>query len=212
MQSNKKETCRIKEGPLAGSTDNQIISKRYARALFSLAREQSQLEQVAADLSALAGMLEASSDLAKFTSNTTISRNDQEKVLAALGAKAKFGALTQKFLGTLAQKRRLPVLSSIIAAVLAEIAAHKGELTADVTAAQQLDAKQVEHIAAALKKATGKTVKVNVLQDAEIMGGLIIKVGSQLIDSSVRSKLERLHRTLKSPNTSQGQKKIREVA
>lgn len=197
---------------MAGSTENQDISRRYARACFALAREHNQFDLLAADLISLQNMLAESADLQKFISNTTLHREQQSKALAALGAKAKFGPLTQKFLGTLAQKRRLPLLPQIITAVLDEIAAHKNEVTAEVTAAQALDAKQVEHIAATLKKVTGKTVKVEVKEDAAIMGGLIIRVGSQLIDSSVRSKLERLHRALKSPNASQGQKKIREVA
>jgi len=157
-------------------------------------------------------MLASSSDLQKFISNATLKRDDQVKALAALGAKAQWAPLTQKFLGTLAQKRRLNALPSIINAVLGEIASHKGEVTAEVTAAHALDAAQVSNIAAALTKVLGKTVKVALKQDAAIMGGLIIKVGSKLIDSSVQAKLERLHRALKSSNTSQGQKKIREVA
>ena len=197
---------------MAGQTDNQDISRRYARACFALAREQNQLEQVAADLTGLRHMLAGSSDLQKFISNATLKRDDQMKALAALGAKAQWSPLTQKFLGTLAQKRRLEGLPGIIDAVLGEIAAHKGEVTAEVTAAHALDAAQVSAIAAALKKVLGKTVKVALKQDAAIMGGLIIKVGSRLIDSSVQAKLERLHRALKSSNTSQGQKKIREVA
>lgn len=197
---------------MASATGNQDISRRYARACFALAREANQLDQVAADLTELQNMLGASGDLQKFISNATLHRDEQAKVMAALGAKAQWSPLTQKLLGTLAQKRRLAALPGIIAALLAEVAESKNEITAHVTAAQALDAKQVDGIAAALKKVTGKTVKVNVTEDAEIMGGLIIKLGSQLIDSSVRSKLERLHRALKSSNTSHGKKKIREVA
>jgi F-type H+-transporting ATPase subunit delta len=197
---------------LAGKTESQDISRRYAHACFGLAREQNQLDVLSADLAGIANMLADSADLQRFIANKALSRDAQEKALAALGAKAKWSPLTQKFLGTLAQKRRLALLPQIIDAAVDEIAAHNGEITAHVTAAEALDAKQVEHIAAALKKVTGKTVKVSVKQDAEIMGGLIIKVGSQLIDSSVRSKLERLHRALKTQGSSKGQKKIREVA
>jgi F-type H+-transporting ATPase subunit delta len=200
------------EGTLAGKSESQDISRRYAHACFALAREQNQLEQISADLSALQALLVESADLQKFIGNATIRRDEQLKAIAAIGAKAKWSPLTQKFLGTLVQKRRLNMLPSIIEAVLGEIAASKGEITARVTAAQKLDAKQIDGIAAALKKITGKTVKVQVSEDVAIMGGLIINIGSQLIDSSVRSKLERLHRSLKSSNTSQGQKKIREVA
>ena len=197
---------------MAGQTESQDISRRYARACFALAREQNQLEQVSADLLGLRKMLADSSDLQKFIINATLKRDDQMRALAALGARAQWAPLTQKFLGTLAQKRRLASLPGIIAAVLGEIANYKGEVTAEVTAAVGLDAAQVNGIAAALKKVLGKTVKVDLKQDADIMGGLIIKIGSKLIDSSVRAKLERLHRALKSSNTSKDKTKIREVA
>ena len=134
------------------------------------------------------------------------------KALAALSQKAGWSGLTQKFLGTLAQNRRLAELPAIIEAVLAEAAAHRGELTAHVTVAEALAPAQKDQLVAALQKLTGKNVNIDVTQDAAIIGGLIVKVGSKLIDGSVRSKLERLHRVLKNQNASQGQKKIREVA
>jgi F-type H+-transporting ATPase subunit delta len=197
---------------LAGQSESGEISRRYAHACFALAREQNQLEPVAADLLGLQSMLAGSADLQKFISNATLKRDDQIKALAALGARMQWAPLTQKFLGTLALKRRLNILPSIITAVLSEVAHYKGEVTAEVTAAHMLDAAQVNNIAAALKKVFGKTVKVALKQDAAIIGGLIIKVGSQLIDSSVQAKLERLHRALKSSDTSGNKTKIREVA
>ena len=197
---------------MAGRTEHQDIARRYALACFSLAREQGHLEQVALDMHALRHMLSASADLRKFTGNATLRRDVQAKALAELGSKAQFCVLTQQFLGTLAMKRRLDALPEIITAVLGEVARHKGEITAEVTAAHALDAEQISGIAAALKKVLGLTVKVNLTQDAGIMGGLIIKVGSKLIDSSVRAKLERLHRALKSSNTSKDKTKMREVA
>ena len=197
---------------MASQTESQDISRRYARACFTLAREQNQLEAVAADLLGLRKMLGDSSDLQRFIGNATLKRSDQAKAIAALGAKAQWSPLTQKFLGTLVMKRRINMLPSIITAVLGEIAAHKGEVTAEVTAAHALDAAQVNNISAALTRALGKTVKVALKQDSSIMGGLIIKVGSQLIDSSVQAKLERLHRALKASDTSSNKTKIREVA
>ena len=197
---------------MASQTENQVISRRYARACFTLAREQNQLEAVATDLLDLRKMLAESADLQRFISNATLKRGEQTKALAALGAKAKWSSLTQSFLGTLVQKRRLNILPSIIDAVLAEIAAHKGEVTADVTAAHELSAAQVSSISAALAKTLGKTVKVVLKQDPAILGGLIIKIGSQLIDSSVQTKLERLHRTLKSSEVSKNKTPKREVA
>lgn len=197
---------------MASQTESQDISRRYARACFALAREQNQVDALAGDLTGIQQMLQGSADLQRFISNATLNRADQEKALAALGAKAKWSPLTQKFLGTLAENRRLNMLSFIIDAILGEIAEHKGEVTAEVTAAHALDDAQVKNISAALTKALGKTVKVSLKQDASILGGLIIKVGSKLIDSSVQAKLERLHRALKNPNSSSDKTKIREVA
>lgn len=197
---------------MAGQTGNQEIARRYALALFALAKEQGEFERVSLDLQALRRILSESADFRKFISNSTLRRDDQAKALAALGSKAEFGALTKKFLGTLALKRRLDVLPEIITAVQGEIARHKGEVTAEVTAATALNADQINGIASALKKVLGMTVKVEVKQDADIMGGLIVKIGSKLIDSSVRAKLERLHRALKSSNTSGNKTKMREVA
>ena len=197
---------------MASQTESQDISRRYARACFALAREQNQLEAVAADLLDLRKMLADSADLQRFISNATLKRSDQAKAIAVLGTKAQWSPLTQKFLGTLVGKRRLDMLPSIIAAVLGEIAIHKSEVTAEVTAAHALDATQVNNISSALTKMLGKTVKIALKQDSSIMGGLIIKVGSQLIDSSVQAKLERLHRALKSSDTSSNKTKVREVA
>ena len=197
---------------MASQTESQDISRRYARACFALAREQNLLEPLAADLLGLRKMLGESADLQRFISNATLKRSDQAKALVVLGAKAQWSVLTQKFLGTLVGKRRLDMLPSIISAVLGEIAVHKGEVTAEVTAAHALDAAQVNNISAALTKALGKTVQVALKQDSSIMGGLIIRVGSQLIDSSVQAKLERLHRALKNSDTSSNKTKVREVA
>jgi F-type H+-transporting ATPase subunit delta len=193
-------------------TGHQDIARRYARAFFELAKEQGQIEQISLDLQSLKRMLAESGDFERFINNITMSRHGQAQALGAIGGKAEFTALTQQFLGMMAMKRRLNVLPEIIAAVQDKIALHQGEVTAHVVAAHALEPAQLSGIAAALKKVLGMTVKVELRQDAGIMGGLIIKIGSQQIDSSVRAKLERLHRALKSSNTSSDKTKMREVA
>ncbi|MCE9508460.1 MAG: F0F1 ATP synthase subunit delta [Alphaproteobacteria bacterium] len=193
-------------------TGHQDIARRYGLAFFELAKEQGQIEQISLDLQSLKRMLAESGDFERFINNITMSRDGQAEALAAIGDKAKFTALTQKFLGTLAKKRRLNALPEIITAIQDKISFHQGEVTAHVVAAHALEPAQVSGIAAALKKVLGMTVKVELKQDAGIMGGLIIKIGSQQIDSSVRAKLERLHRALKSSNTSSDKTKMREVA
>jgi F-type H+-transporting ATPase subunit delta len=197
---------------VAGKTGNQDIAKRYALAFFALAKEQGKIDLIAADLSALQGILAQSADFTKFTVNPSLRRQAQADVLAAIGDKAQFDLLSKNFLGTLALKRRLAILPHIISAVQAEIALHKGEITAEVTAAETLTAQQIDAIAAALKKSLGKTVQVQVKLDASLIGGLVVKVGSQLIDSSVKTKLARLHRALTSSTLSSDKSKMREVA
>jgi len=197
---------------LAGQTGNSDIARRYATAFFDLASEQSQIDQISKDLSAIAAMLGAGGDIDAFISNTTLRRADQAKALAEVARHFKFSPLTVKLLGTVALNRRLPELAGIVFATQALIADHKGEVTAEVTAAQALDKSQIDAIAANLKKELGKKVNVSLSVDPEIVGGLIVKVGSRLIDSSVRTKLERLHRALKSNSDSSDKAKMREVA
>ncbi|MFH1158097.1 MAG: F0F1 ATP synthase subunit delta [Pseudomonadota bacterium] len=188
---------------MAGQTKHQDIARRYALAFFGLAKEQGCLDPVSADLRKLRLVLSESSDFQKFIGNATLHRADQVKALAALGGRAGFNALTQKFLGMLAMKRRLGALPEIVSAVQGAIAGHRGEVTAGVTAAHALDPAQTDSLAAALGKACGMTVKVELRQDAGIMGGLVVRIGSRLIDSSIKGKLDRLRRTLKNSNETQ---------
>jgi F-type H+-transporting ATPase subunit delta len=185
---------------LASHAGNQDIARRYAAAFFALAQEQSQVDRIEKDLDTVRALLASGGDFTAFIRNTTLRRADQAKALVAIAQHLKVSSLSEKLLGTLAEKRRLAALPEIVAAVQALISAHKGEITAEVTAAQALDQEQIGEIAANLKKALGKDVKVGLSIDPSIMGGLIIKVGSKLIDNSVRTKLERLHRALKKTN------------
>lgn len=197
---------------MAGKTGNQAIARRYATAFFELASEQSQIDVIAGDLSTIEALLASGGDMDRFIHNTTLRRADQVKALSALAAQFKLSPLSEKLLGVVAQNRRLPDLGAIVASAQELIAEHRGEVTAEVTAAQALDQSQIEAIASNLKKVLGKNVQVNLHVDAAIMGGLIVKVGSRLIDSSVKTKLERLHRALKSNNESSDKAKMKEVA
>lgn len=197
---------------MSGNTGHRQIAARYALAYFTLAQEAGQIDQIAADLRLLKGALTDSADFMKFLHNATLKRVEEAEVIAVLGDKMGLSPLTKKFLGTLALNRRLEILPEIIAEAEDAVARHKGEVTAYVTSAQDLSEAQVSGIAAMLKKKLNKTVKVELGQDAAIMGGLIIQVGSQRIDSSVRSKLERLHRALKNPGSAGDKTKMKEVA
>lgn len=197
---------------MASRTGNQDTAKRYATAFFALAKEQSQVETIARDMQTLTDLLDAGSEVLSFMHNPTLRREAQAAALKALAEHLKLAPVTAQFLGMLALKRRLAVLPLVVVAVQDMIAAHKGEITAAVTAAQALEQGQIDRIAANLKKALGVEVKVKLSVDPAIMGGLVIRVGSRLIDSSVKTKLERLHRALKSSNNTSDQKKMKEVA
>ncbi len=197
---------------MASTGGNREIAKRYAAAFFALAGEQNRLDQVSRDMKDLGQMLAQSDALVRLIRDMTIKSDVQTKALLALAEAAQFSDLTKKLLGALAAQRRLAVLGDVIAAVEAEIAVQKGEVTADVVSAAALDQKQSDALVAALKKSLGKTVKLSLSQDAGLIGGLVIQIGSQLIDASVKTKLERLTRALKGQGTSSGKAKMKEVA
>lgn len=196
---------------MAEKSGNLDIARRYAQALLALVDSGKQ-DALSRDLKSLENMISESVDFQRFINNATLQRAAQVKALAALGAKAEFSPLMQNFLGTLAMKRRLAALPEIIAALKSALDARQGVATAEVTVAQALDAAQSKALQSALAKMLGREVNLQVLEDPAIIGGLIVKVGSQLIDSSVKSRLERLHRALKSSDTSKDKSKRREVA
>lgn len=195
---------------MSGTSGNYDIARRYATAFFELA--QGNLAQITEDMQKLQKVVATSDDFATFLDNTSLKRTEQSKAILAIAKHLQLSPVTENLLGTLAEKRRLPVLAAVIAEVQKLIAEKNGEITATVVAAQALDQSQLNEIAAGLKKATGKNVRINLEIDTEIMGGLVIRVGSKLIDSSVRTKLERLHRALKNSTNTSDKNKMKEVA
>ncbi len=173
------------------------LSGRYATALFSLAQEQNSIDSVGASLAVLGEALGESSDLKALTTNPLISRNDATKAVVAVATSMKLDGLTAKFIGVLAQNRRLAQLGAVIAAYNALAASHRGEATATVTSAHPLDAAQVAAIKAQLKTKVGRDVAVTLHTDPALLGGLIVKIGSQMIDSSIRTRLNTLAHVMK---------------
>lgn len=176
---------------------NKGLADRYAAALYDLADDRKALDQVATDLRSLQAMLDASADLRRFVFSPVLSRDDQRKGLTALADKAGLSPLTLNFLGLVASNRRLFALSAMIRAYLARLAAARGEVTAEVVSAASLTEVQASALAAALKQVVGKDVTVEARVDPSILGGLIVKVGSRMVDSSVRTKLQRLQLAMK---------------
>ncbi len=173
------------------------ISGRYATALFDLARDEKKLDRVADDLKDLAAMLAKSEDMVRLVTSPLISRDQQGKAVLAIAKEAGLGTLASHFLGVLAQNRRLSSLGKVIADFFRLLAQHKGELTAKVTSAHALSETQIAALKKKLKAAMGRDVALTADVDKSLLGGLVVKVGSRMIDSSIRTKLENLQVAMK---------------
>ncbi|MFM2099391.1 MAG: hypothetical protein RLZZ366_930 [Pseudomonadota bacterium] len=168
------------------------LAGRYATALFSLAQDKKAIDGVSASLASLGKALRDSGDFKTLTTNPLVSRDDATKGVAAVAKAMQLDKISCNFLGVLAQNRRLAELGSVIASFNALAAAHRGEATADVTSAHKLEAAQVTALKKQLKAKVGRDVAVNLNVDPAILGGLIVKIGSQMIDSSIKTRLNTL--------------------
>ena len=173
------------------------LAARYAAALFDLAEEKGKLERVAEDLGRLGGLLEESADLRRLIRSPVIGREDQRRGLDAVMAKAEIGPLARNFIGLAARNRRLAEIPDMIAAFRAKLAVRAGEITADVVSAKPLSKSQADALATELKGALGATVVLHARVDPALLGGLVVKVGSRMIDSSLRTRLNRLRTAMK---------------
>ena len=173
------------------------LQGRYASALYELASENKSVSTVEADLDQLGQSIVASSDLASLIRNPRLTRAGAQAAMTGLGTHLKLSPLTQKFLGVLAHNRRLSALPQIVTAFAGIAAAARGELNATVTSAHPLSADQVSAIAAKLKAREGKDVKLTATVDPEILGGLVVRIGSTQIDSSIRTRLNTLANAMK---------------
>ena len=184
--------------PLASeATGVSGLADRYAAALFELADERRALDAVAADLHALRAMLHDSADLARLVRSPVLSRADQGKAIAVLGERAELSQLTRDFLAVAARNRRLFAVPAMIEAYLAKLAERRGEITAEVTAAQPLSEAQSAVLGEQLRRALGGKVAVELRVDPDLIGGMIVKVGSRMVDGSLKSKLQRLRLSLR---------------
>ena len=182
---------------MAGKASESGLAGRYAAALYELADEGKALDGVAADLSALQAALDGSEDMRRLVRSPVLGRDAQWKAVSALLDKMDAHELTKKFLGVVTANRRLFALSGIIRGYLAELAARRGEVTADVVTAHPLSESQSKALEAALKKAVGGKVAIAARVDPSILGGLVVKVGSRMVDSSLRTQLQRLKIAMK---------------
>jgi F-type H+-transporting ATPase subunit delta len=173
------------------------LAGRYASALFDLADERKELDQAAEELRALKAAIADSEDLSRFIRSPLYDRDEQGRVMAAILDKAGAGELVRRFVLVVAHNRRLFALPRMIDAFLAELAHRRGEVTAQVVAAHDLSDTQKDALLAALRQAVGGKVQMDLRIDQGLIGGLVVKVGSRMIDTSLRSKLERLELAMK---------------
>lgn len=170
---------------------------RYATALFSLAEENGALDATERDLDTLAAAIAESEDLNELLTSPLYTREEQSRAMTALAGAMGIGQLTTNVIGLMAQHRRLYMLSQMIRDFRLLLAEHRGEVSAEVTAAFELSDAQRSALHDRLSAAVGRDVKVNVTVDEGIIGGLIVKVGSKMVDTSIRSKLNSLQSVMK---------------
>jgi F-type H+-transporting ATPase subunit delta len=174
------------------------VAGRYASALFELADEAKSLDQVAQDLTTFRTMVRSSPDLARLLASPVIGRELQGKALLAVFDAAGIKGLTRNFIGAVAANGRARALVDMASAFLAELANRRGETTATVTSAVPLAPAQLQQLSDALKGVLGGAkISIDAHVEPEILGGLVVKVGSRLFDSSIRSKLQRLQLAMK---------------
>ena len=173
------------------------LSGRYATALFQLARDEKKIEAVESSLNKLRAALDQSEDFRALATSPILSRADAEKGVNAAAGALGLDEITTKFLGVLAQNRRLGQLAAVIRAFRTLAARHRGETTAEVTSAHPLDDDQVAALKTHLKQRLGRDVMVELNVDPAILGGLVVRIGSQMIDSSIRTRLNSLAHAMK---------------
>lgn len=173
------------------------LAGRYAQALFDLADEQKKLDTVASDLDGLSAALDENTDLQRLVRSPVIARDVQRDAMVAILEGAGADPLTVQFVGTCAMNRRLFALPGMVSAFRAILAAQRGEEAAEVVSAKPLSKEQLGAIEDALKKAVGTTVAVDARVDESLLGGLVVKMGSRMIDSSLKTKLAQLGLAMK---------------
>ncbi len=173
------------------------IAKRYATAIFEIAKENNDLAGLETGINDLSDALSESADLRGVISSPLLSRADQQAAIAAVADKMGLHPILRNTLALMAQKRRLFVLPQLISVLRDMLADERGEVTAEVVSAKALTKAQLEKLSKTLSGRVGKDVTIKATVDESLIGGLVVKVGSQMIDSSIRSKLNSLQNAMK---------------
>ncbi len=173
------------------------LAGRYATALFELAVEAKAVEAVAGDLVALKALLADNADLQRLVRSPVLSRGEQTRAVLAILDRAGANDLTRRFVGLLAERRRLFILTAAIDAFESMLAEYRGEVRAEITSARALSGEQLGRVEALLRKVIGGRVVVDAGVDEDLVGGLVVRVGSRMVDVSLRTKLQRLQLAMK---------------
>jgi F-type H+-transporting ATPase subunit delta len=181
----------------AESTGVSGLAERYAAALFELADERHLLDAAAGDLRELRTMLAGSADLMRMVRSPVLSRAEQAKAIEALAENAKLSQLTRDFLAVVARNRRLFAVPAMIEAYLQKLADRRGEVTAEITAAQPLSEGQQGALGDQLRRVVGSRVTIDVKVDPSLLGGMVVKIGSRMVDGSLKGQLQRLQLNMK---------------
>ncbi len=187
----------MNEVALSSAASLSGASGRYASAIFDLAKSSGSLDTVASEFDGLRAVLDDSPDLAGVIASPAYSREQQGAVMAQVGERMGASDLTRKFIGLMAQKGRLALLPDAMKGFAGLVAAERNEQTAEVVSAKPLSDAQREALRHNLATAFQKDVKIDAQVDPSLLGGLIVRIGSKMVDASLRSKLERLERAMK---------------
>ncbi len=200
MAPGRREAWRIQDGRVDVSEPASIstgIAKRYATAVFELSKEANSLESLETDVDALDGALTESADLRTLITSPVYSRDQVTAAITAVSRKMDLSQTVTGTLGLMASKRRLFALPQVLNALRDLIAEEKGEITAEITSASALSPAQEAELTRVLKERVGKEIKLKSTVDESLIGGLVIKVGSQMIDTSIRAQLAALKNSMK---------------
>lgn len=184
------------------ATDDPMMASvagRYAAALLDLAKDQSKAAEVEGDLGKFQSLLDLSPDLSRLVRSPLYSAEEQSAAIDQIATKAGIGTLTGNFLKLIARNRRLFAVSDMIRAYRALSARDRNEVMAEVTSAVALDEEQLGELKATLKASVGKDVQLSTRVDPSLLGGLVVKVGSRMVDSSLKTKLANLRLALQGP-------------
>jgi F-type H+-transporting ATPase subunit delta len=181
----------------SSATLSSGVAGRYATALFEIARDGGSLAGVESDMNALGAALADSADLRDMIASPVFARDEMVAAITAIARRMELGPEVTNTLGLMAQNRRLFVLPAFISSVKAMIAADRGEITAEVVSAKPLTEGQVAKLRDTLKASVGKDVELDLSVDETLIGGLVVRLGSRMIDSSIRSKLANLQNVMK---------------